>query len=149
MGDACRKSRRAEAVDAARIIIVGATTTVVPARSSTPSPKRAPTAGLRHHEDRVGVVVLIREGPMALSKRQIGQLQKIIANLQAILAAEEPSVRSRKQTSRVRVDATRARRSGKELAAFRKTLRAERRSGVPVAEIAKRHKVSKSYIYQL
>ncbi|PWB83225.1 MAG: hypothetical protein C3F11_07730 [Methylocystaceae bacterium] len=72
--------------------------------------------------------------------------------MQAILAAEErqsspPS--KRKIAARASAGETRGRRSGKELAAFRKELRAERKSGVPVAEIAKRHKVSKSYIYQL
>jgi Mor family transcriptional regulator len=89
---------------------------------------------------------------MALSKRQISQLQKIVETVQAILAAEEkqssqPS--KRKTASNASTGKTSSRRTGKELAAFRKLLRAERKSGVSVAEIAKRHKVSKSYIYQL
>jgi len=89
---------------------------------------------------------------MALSKRQVSQLQKIVETVQAILAAEakqgsQPS--KQKAASRAPVGKTGSRRSGKELAAFRKALRVERKSGVPVAEIAKRHKVSKSYIYQL
>jgi hypothetical protein len=89
---------------------------------------------------------------MALSKRQVSQLQKIVETVQAILAAEEkhgsqPS--KRKIASRNSAAKTNSRRSGKELLAFRKALRAERKSGVPVAEIAKRHGVSKSYIYQL
>lgn len=89
---------------------------------------------------------------MALSKRQVSQLQKIVETVQAILAAEEKqgSQPSKQNTaSRASAGKTSSRRSGKELAAFRKALRAERKSGVPVAEIAKRHKVSKSYIYQL
>ncbi|CAN2533682.1 hypothetical+protein [Methylocapsa aurea] len=89
---------------------------------------------------------------MALSKRQVSQLQKIVEIVQAILTAEEkqgfqPSKQN--TASRASVGKTSSRRSGKELAAFRKALRAERKSGVSVAEIAKRHKVSKSYIYQL
>jgi hypothetical protein len=86
---------------------------------------------------------------MELSKRQIRQLQKIIETAQAILA--DASKRSRKSIASASVPAreARARRSGKELAAFRKAVRAERKRGVPVAEIAERHKVSTTYIYQL
>ncbi len=88
---------------------------------------------------------------MTLSKRQIGQLQKIVETVQAVLAEEMQSPRGDKGKAAPRLSAgkTPSRRSGKELVAFRKVLRAERKNGVPVAEIAKRHKVSKSYIYQL
>jgi hypothetical protein len=43
----------------------------------------------------------------------------------------------------------RVRRSGKELAAFRKMLVAERKKGVPVAKLAKQYRISTTYIYQL
>ncbi len=43
----------------------------------------------------------------------------------------------------------RTRRTGAELIAFREMLASERSSGVPVAEIAKKHGVSSAYIYQL
>lgn len=43
----------------------------------------------------------------------------------------------------------RTRRSGKELVSFRKMLKAERKKGVPVAELAERHGVSAAYIYQI
>lgn len=43
----------------------------------------------------------------------------------------------------------RVRRSGAELVAFRKMLKAERSKGVPVAELAKKHNVSAVYIYTL
>jgi hypothetical protein len=88
---------------------------------------------------------------MALSKRQVGQLQKIVETVQAILAEEKQSARGGKHrtASRLSAGARPSRRSGKKLLAFRKVLRAECKNGVPVAEIAKRHKVSKSYIYQL
>jgi len=43
----------------------------------------------------------------------------------------------------------RARRSGKELVAFRKMLKAERKKGVPVAELARKHGISTAYIYGL
>lgn len=88
---------------------------------------------------------------MALSKRQVSQLQKIVETVQAILAAESKASQAekRKTPSRSPARETGSRRSGKELVAFRKMLRAERKSGIPVAEISKRHKVSKAYIYQL
>jgi hypothetical protein len=43
----------------------------------------------------------------------------------------------------------RIRRSGKDLIAFRKAIRAERKAGVPVATIAAKHGISPAYIYQL
>lgn len=88
---------------------------------------------------------------MALSKRQVSRLQKIVDTLQAILAEanESSPAPKRKVASRAPAKDTRSRRSGKELVAFRKVLRAERKSGVPVAEISKRHNISKAYIYQL
>jgi hypothetical protein len=42
-----------------------------------------------------------------------------------------------------------ARRSGKELVAFRKMLKAERKKGVPVAELARKHGISTVYVYKL
>ena len=41
------------------------------------------------------------------------------------------------------------RRTGKDLLAFRKMLKAERKRGVSVAELAEAHGVSTAYIYQL
>jgi Mor family transcriptional regulator len=89
---------------------------------------------------------------MALTRRQISQLEKIVETVQAILAAEkkqDSGPRNQTKVLRASADGASGRLSGKELAAFRKVLRAERKSGVSVAEIAKRHKVSKSYVYQL
>jgi Mor family transcriptional regulator len=88
---------------------------------------------------------------MNLSKRQISQLLNIIETAQAILAAASDATQTRKSkvSSTGSSPKTTTRRSGKDLVAFRKALVAERKSGVPVAEIAKRHKVSTSYIYQL
>ena len=88
---------------------------------------------------------------MELSKRQIRQLQKIVETAQAILADARKRSQPRKSRAPASVPAreVRARRSGKELVAFRKAVRAERKRGVPVTEIAKRHNVSTTYIYQL
>jgi hypothetical protein len=43
----------------------------------------------------------------------------------------------------------RVRRSGKELVAFRKMLKAERKTGVPVTELARKHGISTAYIYRM
>jgi len=87
---------------------------------------------------------------MELSKRQIGQLKKIIETAQAILAgASKKSPSPSKVSGSALPGAASSRRNGKELIAFRKEVRAERKKGVPVAEIAKRYKVSAAYIYQL
>jgi hypothetical protein len=44
---------------------------------------------------------------------------------------------------------TRTRRSKKEAIALKKLLKAERKAGVPVAELAKKHSISTAYIYML
>jgi hypothetical protein len=44
---------------------------------------------------------------------------------------------------------TRTRRSKKETIALKKLLKAERKAGVPVAELAKKHGISTAYIYML
>jgi hypothetical protein len=43
----------------------------------------------------------------------------------------------------------RLRRSGQELKQFRKMLKAQRKKGVPVADLARKHGVSSAYIYML
>jgi Mor family transcriptional regulator len=88
---------------------------------------------------------------MNLSKRQITQLQNLIETAQAILAeaSDKAPIRKIKVSSRGSAPKRTTRRSGKELVAFKKTLRADRKNGVSVAELAKRHRVSPSYIYQL
>jgi hypothetical protein len=44
---------------------------------------------------------------------------------------------------------TRIRRSGKELVQFRQMLKAQRKKGIPVADLARQHGVSAAYIYML
>lgn len=82
---------------------------------------------------------------MTLSNRQIRNLEKIIASVQAIV--EDAKVA--KGMPAGAPGGKRVRRSGKELAAFRKMLKAERKKGVAVAELARQHNISAAYIYQL
>ncbi|WP_363346910.1 hypothetical protein [Methylocystis echinoides] len=84
---------------------------------------------------------------MQLTSADTVQLKKIIAIAETLLKKAGGS-----QEKGGRSDAShgaRIRRSGKELAAFRKMLKAERKAGVPVAQLAKKHGISPSYIYQL
>jgi len=78
---------------------------------------------------------------MSLDRSEIVQLKVAISALQKIIATN-----ARKATG---ARPKRLRRSGKELSAFRKMLRIERKKGVPVPVLAERHGISTSYIYQL
>lgn len=81
---------------------------------------------------------------MSLSKHQVKQLEKVVVlatNLLNEANKSDPSV-NKAPTKRIR-------RSGKELVAFRKMLKAERKKGTPVVELAKTHGVSPAYIYQI
>ena len=79
-----------------------------------------------------------------LTKREINKLNKIIESLQEMLAkaSSEPAAARKSRPMRTR-------RTGKELAAFRKMLKTERKAGASAAELAKKHGVSSAYIYQL
>lgn len=85
---------------------------------------------------------------MQLSKKQISQLIKILETTQQILAeANRAPVNT--DGSGKGSSATRTRRTGKDLVAFKKTVKAERKAGVPVAELARKYGVTPSYLYQL
>ncbi len=90
---------------------------------------------------------------MSLTASEISQLKQIITLAQKLLGTAEPKKAGRagkNGAGKARSMAgPKSRRSGKELDAFRKMLKAERKAGTPVAEIAKKHGVSASYIYQL
>lgn len=79
-----------------------------------------------------------------MSPSQISKLRKLVKLAEQILAEVDSAPGRRRAEKSVRT-----RRSGKELLAFRKTLRTERKRGVPVAEIARKHGVTTAYIYQL
>ena len=84
---------------------------------------------------------------MSLSARELSQLKKIVALAQALIDKDEAAPAKEKAAEKGVTSLTR--RSGKELAAFRKMLKAERKRGVSVADLAKEHGVSKVYIYTL
>lgn len=88
-----------------------------------------------------------------LSNREIDMLRQIISLAGALIATAHPdagrSVAKKGAKASKPSDEKRRRRTGKELAEFRKMLVAERKRGVPVAELAKKHGISAAYIYQL
>jgi hypothetical protein len=83
-----------------------------------------------------------------MTRSEAAQLKKIIAIAQALLA-EGAGKQGRGANKSAGDERVRIRRSGKDLIAFRKMLKSERKAGVPVADLAKTHGVSASYIYQL
>ena len=85
---------------------------------------------------------------MQLSKRQINQLTKIITTAQQFLS--DARAKGAKAGASKRTGGSPAtRRRGKELVAFKKTIKAERRAGASVADLARKFSVTPSYIYQL
>ena len=80
------------------------------------------------------------------------KLRKIAASLEELAAAIEAIPAARKKSfpaGNGKSVSTRTRRSKKEAIALKKLLKAERKAGVPVAELAKKHSISTAYIYML
>jgi hypothetical protein len=88
---------------------------------------------------------------LRLSTQQLRELNRVIALAQKLGALAQQLVENDK---RVRLNgwrngATRIRRTGKELVQFRRMLKNERKKGAPVAELARKHGVTRAYIYML
>jgi hypothetical protein len=84
---------------------------------------------------------------MTLTTKEITELKKIVARANELIA--QANGRETVNTSARRSTSAKTRRTGKDLLAFRRMLKAERKAGVPVTEIAKKHGVTPSYIYQI
>ena len=84
---------------------------------------------------------------MPLSARELSQLKKIVALAQGLIDKTEAAPAGEKAAKQGSTGRTR--RSGKELAAFRKMLKAERKRGVSAPELAAQHGISTAYIYSL
>jgi hypothetical protein len=79
------------------------------------------------------------------------KLRKVAASLEELAVAMEtmPAKGGSFPAGNGKSAPTRTRRSRKEVAALKKLLKAERKAGVPVAELAAKHGVSSAYIYML
>jgi hypothetical protein len=88
---------------------------------------------------------------LALTTQDVSKLQRIIALAEKLIAKAPRAKRGRPplQNGNGATKAKRVRRTGKELVRFRKLLKAERRKGVSVAELARKHGVSTAYLYGL
>ena len=83
-----------------------------------------------------------------LTVQQVSKLNRIIKLAENLIAKRaEPAGRGSKP--KLAMARTRKRRTGKELAQFRKMLKAERKEGIPVSEMARKHGISTAYIYLL
>ena len=89
---------------------------------------------------------------MQLSSRQIARLQSIVDTAQKILADAGKAAPAGARTSAARsqgYDGPARRRRGADLVAFRKMIKAERKKGASVADLAEKLGVTPSYIYQM
>ncbi len=89
---------------------------------------------------------------MSLDAREIAKLRRIIAISEKLIVTSLKPKRgqpSKNSNGALRAAKKRMRRTGQELVEFRKTLKAELKKGIRVADIAKRHGISTAYIYQL
>ena len=87
---------------------------------------------------------------MTLTVQEVSKLRRIIALAEVLIENDaEKSGNGRAKNGRRGEARTRKRRTGQELVRFRKLLKAERRKGIPVAQLARKHGVSAAYIYLL
>ena len=85
---------------------------------------------------------------MTLTVQQVSKLNRIITLAENLIASRaKPAGKGMKP--KPAMAGTRKRRTGQELAEFRKMLKAERKEGIPVSEMARKHGVSTAYIYLL
>jgi hypothetical protein len=87
---------------------------------------------------------------LALNAHDVSKLRRIIALAEKLIEkAPTAERRPAMKNGQSAVKRKRARRSGRELVQFRKMLKTERKKGVSVAELARKHGVSTAYVYSL
>ena len=83
---------------------------------------------------------------LLLSAPQLRKLNRIITLAQQLI---DENKRARMFGWNGSAKQRRIRRTGKELVEFRRMLKVERKKGIPVAELARKHGISSAYIYML
>jgi hypothetical protein len=88
---------------------------------------------------------------LALNTQDVLKLKRIVALAEKLIEKAPKAKRGRPplQNGNGAKKAKRIRRSGKALVQFRKMLKAERKKGIAVADLARKHGVSAAYIYTL
>ena len=81
---------------------------------------------------------------LSTSARQLRKLDRIITLARQLVTEIKKAQRVERNGSVRRI-----RRSGQELVQFRRVLTLQRKKGVPVAELARKHGISSAYIYML
>jgi hypothetical protein len=85
-----------------------------------------------------------------MNGQQLNKLRRIISIAEELITFGAKPTRARRGGStNGTLPAKRLRRSGKELAQFRKMLKTQRKRGIPVAELARKHGVSSGYVYMI
>ena len=82
---------------------------------------------------------------MVLTKSEIAKLNRIMKLAGQLVQRSKAHSKSQRANGKM----TRTRRTGRQLIEFRKMLKVERRKGIPVAALARKHGVSTAYIYML
>ncbi|MEI8151011.1 MAG: hypothetical protein WCG92_05375 [Hyphomicrobiales bacterium] len=95
----------------------------------------------------------IQEDVLALDAKELKKLRRIVALAENLIASSPKPKRGRpalpKGNEKKRASGKRVRRTGRELAQFRQMLKAERKKGVSVSQLARQHGISTAYIYML
>jgi DNA invertase Pin-like site-specific DNA recombinase len=86
---------------------------------------------------------------MSLTNKEMTELKKIVARAKELIVKAQGNEKATAKTFARRTITSARRRTGKELEAFRRMLKAERKAGVPVAQIAKKNGITPAYIYQM
>jgi transposase-like protein len=87
-----------------------------------------------------------KEVALALNTQEVAKLRRIVSLAETLIAKDN----GRKNNGVARKHSgKRIRRTGPELVQFRKMIKAERKNGVPVSELARKHGISSAYIYML
>ena len=89
------------------------------------------------------------EVSLALTKQEMSKLRRIITLAEKLIEKGAERANGARNGKHGLKAGKRIRRTGQELVQFRKLLKAERKKGVPVGEMARRHGVSTAYIYML
>ena len=92
---------------------------------------------------------------MALYASEISKLRRIITLAETLIEKSPKPQRGRparsngRASAKKRANGKRVRRTGKDLVQFRRMLKAKRKMGASVAELARKHSISPAYIYLL
>lgn len=88
------------------------------------------------------------EVTLGLNAQEIAKLQRIVSLAEKLMQDGRSDKRNGVAGKQSKAG-KRIRRSGRELSQFRKMLKSERRKGVSVSELARKHGISSAYIYTL